>query len=139
MSGVKTSKAPAPVGPYPHAKRVGDFIFVSGMGPRQPGTNAIPGGPIKDEQGQPRDYDVAAQTAATIENIRVVLEAAGAALENVVDVTCFLVDMERDFADFNRVYGEFFAEIGPTRTTMEINCLPTPIAVELKAIAWVGP
>jgi len=105
------------------------------MGPRQSGTNEIPGGPIKDAQGAPRNYDVAAQTRATIDNIRTVLEAAGSSLEDVVDVTCFLVDMDRDFATFNKVYGEYFAAIGPTRTTVAITALPTPIAVELKVIA----
>lgn len=132
---VRTSTAPKPVGPYPHARRFGDLLFVSGMGPRQPGTDAIPGGPVRDADGQPLDYDVAAQTRATIENIQAVLEAAGSGLEAVVDITCFLIDMDRDFATFNKVYGEYFAEIGPTRTTLEVRALPTPIAVELKAIA----
>ncbi len=135
--GVRAEGAPKPVGPYPHARQVGDLIFVSGMGPRQPGTNAIPGGPIRDADG-PRDYDVAAQTRATIDNIRTVLEAAGSSLEEVVDVTCFLVDMDRDFATFSRVYAEYFSTIRPTRTTVAVLALPTPIAVELKAIAWVG-
>lgn len=126
--------APKPVGPYPHARQVGDLLFVSGMGPRQPETNAIPGGPVRDENG-PRDYDIAAQTRATIDNIRVVLEASGARLEDVVDVTCFLIDMDRDFKMFNAVYREYFEEIGPTRTTLEITALPTPIAVELKVVA----
>jgi 2-aminophenol/2-amino-5-chlorophenol 1,6-dioxygenase alpha subunit len=132
---VRTSAAPRPVGPYPHARQYGDLLFVSGMGPRQPGTDAIPGGPVRDEQGNPRDYDVAAQTRATIENIKTVLEAAGSRLEDVVDVTCFLIDMDRDFAAFNKAYGEYFAAIGPTRTTLAIRALPTPIAVELKVIA----
>ena len=135
---VRTDAAPRPVGPYPHARRVGDLIFVSGMGPRQPGTDAIPGGPVRDADGRPLPYDVRAQTHAVIHNIRVVLEAAGASLADVVDVTCFLVDMDRDFKDFNDVYREHFASIGPTRTTVEVRALPTPIAVELKAIAWVG-
>ncbi len=137
-ASIQTDRAPAPVGPYPHARSVGPLLFVSGMGPRQPGTDAIPGGPIRDAAGDPRDYDVAAQTRATIENIRTVLIAAGAKLEDVVDVTVFLVDMDRDFADFNRVYGELFGEIRPTRTTVAVRALPTPIAVELKVIAWTG-
>jgi 2-aminomuconate deaminase len=136
--GIRTERAPAPVGPYPHARRVGDLLFVSGMGPRQPGTNEIPGGPVRDSAGRPLPYDAAAQTRAVIENIRVVLEAAGARLEDVVDVSAFLIDMDRDFQTFNRVYGEFFAAIGPTRTTVEVRALPTAIAVELKVIAWVG-
>lgn len=135
---VAADLAPAPVGPYPHARRVGDLLFVSGLGPRQPLTDVIPGGPIRDAHGAPLDYDVAAQTHAVIANLRSVLHAAGARLDQVVDVTCFLVDMKRDFATFNRVYGEHFATIGPTRTTVEVGALPTPIAVELKAIAWLG-
>lgn len=136
---VSADRAPRPVGPYPHARRVGDLLFVSGMGPRRPGTDEIPGGPIRDAAGHPRSYDVEAQTRSVVENVRAVLEAAGSRLEDVVDVTVFLVDMDRDFATFNRVYGEYFAEIGPTRTTVAVTALPTPIAVELKCIAWVGP
>ncbi|MEZ4238174.1 MAG: Rid family hydrolase [Myxococcota bacterium] len=136
---VRAAGAPSPVGAYPHARRVGDLLFVSGMGPRQPGTDAIPGGPIRDATGRPLDYDVAAQTHAVVANVRAVLEAAGARLEDVVDVTVFLVDMDRDFASFNAVYAEHFASIGPTRTTVAVRALPTPIAVELKCVAWVGP
>lgn len=132
---VKSAKAPTPVGPYPHARRVGEWIFVSGMGPRQPGTNTIPGGPVRDAQGAPLPYDVAAQTRATIENIRTVLEEAGSSLDRVVDVSVFLIDMDRDFKAFNEVYREFFEAIGPTRTTVEVRALPTPIAVELKVMA----
>lgn len=135
---VRTARAPAPVGAYPHARRVGDLLFVSGMGPRQPGTDEIPGGPIRDADRRPLPYDVAAQTRATIENIRAVLEEAGSRLEDVVDVTVFLVDMDRDFQTFNGVYAEYFREIAPTRTTVQVYALPTPIAVELKCIAYVG-
>jgi 2-aminomuconate deaminase len=135
---VRTDRAPRPVGAYPHARRAGPLLFVSGMGPRRPGTDEIPGGPIRDPDGLERDYDVEAQTRSVIENVRAVLEAAGARLEDVVDVTVFLVDMDRDFATFNRVYAEYFAAIGPTRTTVAITALPTPIAVELKCIAWLG-
>ncbi len=135
---VRTDRAPRPVGPYPHARRAGDFLFISGMGPRQPGTDAIPGGPIRSADGTPLDYDVSAQTHAVIENIRRVVEAAGARFDQIVDVTCFLVDMDRDFAAFNKAYGEHFAEVAPTRTTVAVRALPTPIAVELKVIAWLG-
>jgi len=127
--------APAPVGAYPHARRVGDLLFLSGVGPRQPGTDEVPGGPIRAADGSPRDYDAAAQTRATIENVRAILEAAGSSLEKVVDVTSFLVDMDRDFAAYNAVYKEYFAGVDATRTTVAITALPTPIAVELKVIA----
>jgi len=138
MSGVHSERAPAPVGPYPHARRVGDLLFVSGMGPRQPGTDAIPGGPIRDAAGAPLPYDVVAQTHATIENIRRVVEDAGARFEDIVDVTCFLVDMDRDFAAFNEAYRTHFDTVRPTRTTVAVRALPTPIAVELKVIAYLG-
>ncbi len=135
---VRTDAAPKPVGPYPHARREGDLLFVSGMGPRQPGTDEIPGGPIRDAAGAPLPYDVAAQTHAVIRNIARVLEASGTSLDAVVDVTCFLVDMDRDFQTFNQVYREYFERIGPTRTTVAVRALPTPIAVELKVIARVA-
>lgn len=130
-----SSKAPEPVGPYPHARHVGPFIFVSGMGPRQPGTKEIPGVRL-DDQGGSISHDIEVQTRATIENIKIVLEHAGSRLEDVVDVTVFLTDMKNDFQKFNKVYGEFFEKIGPTRTTVEVRSLPTPIAVELKVIAY---
>lgn len=127
--------APAPVGAYPHARRVGGLLFLSGVGPRQAGTNAIPGGPIEDAEGNPLDYDARAQTRAVIENVKTILEAAGSSLEQVVDVTSYLVDMKRDFAAYNEVYKEYFSGIQAARTTVEVGALPTPIAVELKVIA----
>lgn len=133
-----TGAAPKPVGAYPHARRVGDMLFLSGVGPRQPGTDAIPGGPVRDADGTPRDYDIEAQTRAVIENVRVILEAAGSSLDRVVDITAFLVDMDRDFAGYNRVYREVFEPIQATRTTLAITALPTPIAVEFKVLALPG-
>ena len=117
-----TPKAAAPVGPYPHARRVGDLLFLSGIGPRQAGTNAIPEG-------------IEAQTRATIENIRAILEAAGSSLDKVLDVTVYLTDMKRDFDRFNKVYAEYLGEVKPTRTTVGVDSLPTPISVEMKVIA----
>ena len=108
------------------------------MGPRNPEDDSIPGGPVRDEHGNSLDYDVEAQTRATIDNVNAVLEAAGSSLDRVLDVTVFLVDMERDFRTFNRVYAEYFAEVGATRTTLAVDALPTPIAVELKVIAAAG-
>ena len=135
LNKVVSSKAPEPVGPYPHARRVGDFIFVSGMGPRRPGSREIPG-VFQDAMGRVTSYDIETQTRSTIENIRLVLEDAGASLDDVVDVSVFLTNMKDDFSTFNRVYGEYFAKIGPTRTTVEVLSLPTPIGVELKVIAY---
>ncbi|MGB1460972.1 MAG: RidA family protein [Candidatus Thalassarchaeaceae archaeon] len=126
---------PSAVGAYPHLRRVGDLVYVSGMGPRQPGTNEIPGGPTKDDNGKPLEYDIRAQTHAVISNIRVILEEYGLGLENIVDVLVFLTDMERDFQDYNEVYAEYFSEILPARTTVAVEALPTSIAIELKVIA----
>jgi 2-aminomuconate deaminase len=132
---VMTDAAPAPVGAYPHARRVGDLLYLSGVGPRQPGSNAIPGGAIRDATGRALDYDIAAQTQAVIDNVRVVLEAAGSSLDRIRDVTVFLVEMQRDFEAFNRVYADNLGTFGATRTTVEVRALPTPIAVEFKVIA----
>ena len=120
--GVVSSRAPKALGPYPHARRVGNLVFLSGIGPRHPKTEAIPAG-------------IEAQTRACIENVKAILEDAGSALEKVVDVTVFLTDIDRDFAAFNRVYGEYFGEIRPTRTTVGVVALPVPISIELKVIA----
>jgi len=132
---VISKKAPEPVGPYPHARRVGGFIFVSGMGPRRPGTREIPG-VAQNALGQVISYDIEMQTHSTIANIRAVLQECGADLADVVDVAVYLTHMKDDFAAFNRIYGEYFAQSGPTRTTVEVKSLPTPIAVELKVIAY---
>ena len=128
-------KAPEPVGSYPHARRVGDLLFLSGVGPRKRGTKEIPGVTF-DENRHVVDYDVKAQTHSVIENIRTVLLDSGLDLKDLVDVQCFLTNMKNDFKDFNAVYAEYFSvETGPCRTTVEVGALPTPIAVEFKAIA----
>ncbi|MEE2629806.1 MAG: Rid family hydrolase [Candidatus Thermoplasmatota archaeon] len=126
---------PSAVGAYPHLHRVGDLLFVSGMGPRTPDTNEIPGGPIEDEEGNPLEYDIKAQAHSVINNVSVILEENGSSLENVVDVLVFLIDMDRDFAGYNEVYAEYFSEILPARTTVAVEALPTAIAIELKVIA----
>ncbi len=132
---ISTSAAPAPVGAYPHARRVGELLFLSGIGPRTPGTDAIPGGPVRDADGEPLDYDVAAQTEQVVANVKTILEASGSSLDKVLDVQVFLIDMDRDFAAFNAVYEEHFRDVGATRTTVAIRALPTPIAVEFKILA----
>ncbi|NCG00549.1 MAG: RidA family protein [Euryarchaeota archaeon] len=132
---VNSNAAPKPVGAYPHARRVGDLLYLSGVGPRQPGTNSIPGGPIHDENGNALDYDIKAQTQAVIENITRILEEAGGSIDDVLDFTSFLVDMDRDFQGYNEVWAETLGQVGPTRTTLAIRALPTPIAVEMKVIA----
>ena len=130
-----TEKGPSAVGAYPHLYKAGDLLFVSGMGPRTPDTNEIPGGPIRDDDGNPLDYDIKAQTHSVINNVRAILEAHGSSLYEVVDILVFLVDMERDFPGYNEVYSHYFAEILPARTTVAVDALPTSIAIELKVIA----
>lgn len=138
MDKVISKTAPEPVGAYPHARRVGDFLFLSGVGPRQKGKKEIPGVTLSDT-GEILSYDVSIQTKAVIENIRLILNDAGAELEDLVDIQVFLTNMKQDFKDFNTVYGQYFRlESGPCRTTIEIGALPTPIAVEFKAIAFLG-
>ncbi len=132
---IEAAAAPNPVGAYPHARIVGDLLYLSGVGPRQPGTDEIPGGPIEDDAGNPTDYDIEAQTRACIENVRIILEESGASLDDVLDVTAFLIDMKRDFGGYNSVYGEVFESVQATRTTLAVSALPTPIAIELKVIA----
>ena len=133
---IRTEAAPAPVGAYPHARRCGDLLVLSGLGPRMPGTNAIPGN-VTDAAGRLAAYDIEAQCRQVFANVRAVLEAAGARWEDLVDVTVFLTDMARDFAAYNRIYAEHFGDpaTAPCRTTLGITSLPTPIAIELKCIA----
>ena len=131
---ITTPRAPQPVGLYPHARRVGDLLFLSGIGPREPGTNAIPGN-VYDAAGKLVKYDIADQCHAVFRNIRAVLEDAGSAWDKIVDVTVYLTNMKDDFAIYNQLYAEYFQDNRPCRTTLEINCLPTPIAIELKVIA----
>ena len=137
---IRTDSAPAPVGAYPHARQVGDLLFLSGVGPRTPGTNAIPGN-VVDANGRLVGYDIEAQCRQVFANVRAVLEASGARWEDLVDVTVFLTDIARDFATYNRVYAEYFADpaTAPCRTTLGITALPTPIAIELKCIAALRP
>lgn len=135
---IRTDMAPAPVGSYPHARRVGNLLFLSGVGPRQPGSNAIPGN-VLDEAGTLVDYDIEAQCRQVFANVRAVLQASGARWQDLVDVTVFLTDMQRDFAIYNRIYAECFAGVDACRTTLGITALPTPIAIELKCVAAVAP
>lgn len=131
---INTEKAPEPVGAYPHARKVGNLLFLSGVGPRKRGSKEIPG-VTQDKSGNVTDYDVVIQTKSVIENVKNILEASGSSLEKVVDVQVFLTNMKKDFKKFNEVYAETFASIGATRTTVEVGALPTPINVEFKVIA----
>jgi 2-aminomuconate deaminase len=133
---INSSKAPEPVGAYPHARRVGNLLFLSGVGPRERGTKKIPGVEL-DEQGNIVSYDIETQCHSVFQNIKYLLEDAGSSWDNIVDVQVFLTNMKDDFKTYNRVYAEWFKDNQPCRTTIEINCLPTPIAIELKVIATI--
>jgi len=131
-----TDKAPKPVGLYPHAKRVGNFLFLSGIGPREVSTNNIPGN-VYSKKGKVKEYDIEAQCHSVFKNVRTVLEESGSKWENLVDVTVFLTNMKDDFPIMNKLYAEYFKDNQPCRTTVEIKSLPTPIAIELKCIATI--
>ena len=133
-----SDRAPRPVGPYPHARRAGGLLFLSGIGPREPGSDRIPGN-ILDDSGSVVRYDFAAQCHSVFRNVRVVLEDSGARWDDIVDVTVFLTNMRDDFPTLNKIYAEYFTTNRPTRTTVEVSRLPTPIAIELKVIAAVAP
>jgi 2-aminomuconate deaminase len=136
MSRIDSSRAPEPVGLYPHARRVGNLLFLSGIGPRQRGSKQIPGVTLGPD-GQVVAYDIEAQCRSVFENVRAVLEDSGSRWENLVDVTVYLTHMKADFPTYNRLWAEYFKDAQPCRTTLEILSLPTPIAIELKCIATV--
>ena len=133
---IVSRRAPEPVGAFPHARRVGNLLFLSGIGPRVRGTKEIPGVTF-DARGNVAKYDIAAQTRQVFDNVRAVLEDSGSSWDRIVDVQVFLTDMRQDFETFNGLYAEHFADNQPTRTTVEVNRLPTPIAIELKVIATI--
>jgi len=136
----QSQRAPEPVGAFPHAKRVGGLLFLSGIGPRKRGTKEIPGVTL-DSFGNIVSYDIETQCRAVFENVRLVLEDTGATWQDIIDVTVFLTNMKKDFPVYNRIYAEYFAgpaKPNPTRTTIEVTALPTPISIELKVIAAVG-
>jgi 2-aminomuconate deaminase len=134
---LNSSRAPEPVGLYPHARRVGNLLFLSGVGPRERGSKKIPGVDL-DEQGNIASYDMEVQCRSVFANVRAILEDAGSSWDRLVDVTVYLTNMKKDFPIYNRLYAEYFKDAQPCRTTLEINALPTPIAIELKCIATIG-
>lgn len=133
---LNSSSAPEPVGLYPHARKVGNLLFLSGVGPRQKGTKIIPGVEL-DDDGKIASYDIEAQCRSVFDNVRSIVEDAGSSWLQIVDVTVFLTNMDDDFKTYNRIYAEYFADNQPCRTTVEVNKLPTPIAIELKCIATI--
>jgi 2-aminomuconate deaminase len=134
---VDSSRAAEPVGHFPHARRVGDLLFLSGIGPRERGTKKIPGVEL-DADGRIASYDIETQCHSVFKNVRYILEEAGASWSDLVDVTVYLTNMKDDFKTYNRLWAEYFKESPPCRTTVEVNCLPTPIAIELKCVASLG-
>jgi len=133
---IESSRAPEPVGLYPHARRVGNLLFLSGVGPRERGTKKIPGVEL-DENGNIIGYDIETQCHSVFNNIKMILEDSGSSWNQLIDVTVFLTNMKDDFKTYNRIYADYFKENLPCRTTVEVNCLPTPIAIELKVIATI--
>ena len=133
---LNSDKAPEPVGLYPHARKVGNLLFLSGVGPRKKGSKDIPGVTLDDNK-KIIAYSIEEQCHSVFQNVRYILEASGSRWENLVDVTVFLTNMKDDFATYNKIYAEYFKDNLPCRTTVEINCLPTPIAIELKCIATI--
>lgn len=129
-----SEKAPEPVGLYPHARKAGNLLFLSGVGPRKKGHKAIPGVTL-NESGKISSYNIEEQCHSVFQNVKLILEASGAEWEDLIDVTVFLTNMKGDFQKFNKIYAEYFSENQPCRTTVEVNALPTPIAIELKCIA----
>lgn len=136
MPSLNSSKAPEPVGHYPHARRVGELLFLSGVGPRERGSKKIPGVEL-DSEGNIVSYDIGTQVRSVFQNVRWILEDAGSSWEKIVDVTVFLTNMKDDFPVYNRLWKEYFEKDPPCRTTLEIKSLPTPIAIELKVVATV--
>ena len=135
-SKINSSKAPEPVGLYPHARKVGNLLFLSGVGPRERGNAKIPGVEL-DANGKIISYNIETQCHSVFKNIKYILKDAGSSWDKIVDVTVFLTNMKDDFKIYNRIYAEYFKDNQPCRTTVEINCLPTPIAIELKVIATI--
>lgn len=133
---INSSKAPEPVGSYPHARRVGNLLFLSGVGPRKLGTKVIPGVMV-DGQGNALSHDIEVQCHSVFENIEIILKDSGSNWDNLVDVTVFLINMKRDFDIYNEIYAQYFKDNQPCRTTVEVSSLPTPIAIELKCIATI--
>ena len=133
---IQSKNAPEPVGAYPHAKRVGNLLFLSGVGPRKPNSKKIPGSVI-DAKGEILSYDIEKQCHAVFENVKTILEDSGSSWDNLVDVTVYLTNMKNDFHIYNRIYAEYFSDNLPCRTTVEVLSLPTPIAIELKCIATI--
>ena len=137
MTGIRTDNAPKPVGLYPHSRRVGNLLFLSGIGPRRAQDDSIPGLEL-DSSGNIVKYDIELECHSVFKNIKSILDDSGSSWDNIVDVTVFLTNMKDDFDAYNKIYSKYFKNNQPTRTTLEVLSLPTPIAIELKCIAVIG-
>jgi 2-aminomuconate deaminase len=133
---IHTENASSPLGAYPHARKFGNLLFLSGIGPRDPKDNSIPGLEL-DKDGNILSYDIIAECHAVFKNVRAVLEASGSSWDKMIDVTVFLTNMKKDFPVYNKIYGEYFKDVQACRTTVEVKSLPTPISIELKVIASI--
>ncbi len=133
---IHTDKGSTPLGAYPHARKVGNLLFLSGIGPRNPKDNSIPGLEL-DKNGNIIKYDIEAECHAVFANVKAVLEASGSSWDKIIDVTVFLTNMKKDFSVYNKTYGEYFKDVQACRTTVEVKSLPTPISIELKVIAVI--
>lgn len=133
---INTDNASKPLGAYPHARKAGDLLFLSGIGPRNPKDNSIPGLEL-DTNGNISRYDIEAECHSVFANVKAVLEASGSSWNKIIDVTVFLTNMKNDFPVYNKIYGEYFKDVQACRTTVEVKSLPTPIAIELKVIAMI--
>lgn len=133
---IHTDKASTPLGAYPHARKVGNLLFLSGIGPRNPKDNSIPGLKLS-KKGKIKSYDIEAECHAVFANVKAVLEASGSSWDKIIDVTVFLTNMKKDFPVYNKIYAEYFTSVQACRTTVEVKSLPTPIAIELKVIATI--
>jgi 2-aminomuconate deaminase len=136
MNTIKTKKAAQPLGAYPHARRVGNLLFLSGIGSRSPKENTIPG-LVLSKKGKVKSYNIEAECHSCFANVKAVIEASGSSWERIVDVTVFLTNMKKDFKKYNKIYGDYFKDVQACRTTVEVKSLPTPIAIELKVIATI--
>ena len=133
---INTDTAAKPLGAYPHARRVGELLFLSGIGSRSASDNTIPGLKL-DEHGNILSYDIEAECHSVFANVKAVLEASGSSWNKMIDVTVFLTNMKKDFPVYNKIYGEYFKDVNACRTTVEVKSLPTPICIELKVIATI--
>lgn len=134
---ISCDQIPTPVGSYAHARKVGDWLYLSALGPHRAGSDEVAGLKLNPD-GRVHSHDIVMQTRATLENIEAVLNTAGGSLKNVVDVVVYLTDIKNDHKKFCGVFNEVFAGIDPARTIMEVGFLDGKAAIQIKATAFLG-